>query len=156
MNRVTLIGKLTRDPELRSTAGGMSVCTMRLAVSRRKRGGEDQGAVFIDVVAFEGLGENSAKYLAKGSQVAVDGRLEHREWKAQDGSKRSAHEVIAQEVKFLDPAPDQAPTTDEEPQQEPSDDASTAGDEHPEAAAPKQRRSRSSQSKDKELAAAST
>lgn len=160
MNSINAIGKLTRDPELRSTAGGMQVCTMRLAIPRRKRAGEDKGAVFIDVVAFDRLGENSAKYLAKGSNVAIVGRLEHREWEAQDGSKRSAHEIIAQEVEFLDPAPtseqsDQAPENVEEQQQDASDDASTAAqDEQPQTKAPA-RRGRRSQSKDKELAGTS-
>ena len=154
MNRVTVIGRLTRDVELRSTRGGMAVCTMRLAIPRRKRAGEDQGAVFIDVVAFDAPAENCAKYLAQGSQVAVDARLEQREWKAEDGSNRSQHELIAQEVRFLDPAPQGAPTTDEEPT-EPSTDASEQGDEQPQATASGGSR-RSKKNDSKELAAASS
>ena len=75
---------------------------MRLAITRRPRGDEDQGAVFIDVVAFDGLAVACASALGKGSKVLIDGRLEHRAWQARDGSKRSRHEVIAQEVVFLD------------------------------------------------------
>src|SRR4051812_34459467 len=107
MNRVTMVGRLAADPELRSASSGTKVCSMRLAITRRPRGGEDQGAVFIDVVCFDGLAVACSSALRKGSKVLVDGRLEHRTWQARDGSKRFRHEVIAQEVTFLDaPRPD--------------------------------------------------
>ena len=105
MNRVTAIGRLAADPELRSASSGKKVCSMRLAITRRPRGDEDQGAVFIDVVAFDGLAVACSSALGKGSKVLIDGRLEHRAWQAKDGSKRSRHEVIAQEVTFLDAPP---------------------------------------------------
>ena len=98
MNSIQLIGRLTRDPELRSTKSGKPVANMRLAVSRRDR---DAAPVYVDVVAYEGLADICAKHLAKGRQVAVTGRLDYREWETKDGSKRSKHEVIAAEVDFL-------------------------------------------------------
>ena len=129
MNRVTLVGRLARDPEQRSASSGMSVCRMRIAIPRRKRGTEDPGAVFIDVVAFERLAEACAKYLANGSQVGVDGRLEHRTWEAEDRTSRSVYEVIAQEVRFLDPAPTTARPA-ESRQPEPPNGASPANGQH--------------------------
>ena len=135
MNRVTAVGHLAADPELRSAASGVKLCRMRLAIPRRKRAGEDQGAVFIDVVAFEGLASACANFLKKGAQVSVDGRLEYRTWEARDGSKRAAHEVIAQEVTFLGKPPARAATPSEEHGQEPPTSASLPRDEHPLAAA---------------------
>ena len=74
----------------------------RVAVQRRRsRDGEDRGAVFVDVVTFGGLAESCGTYLEKGRQVAVTGRLEHDEWEADDGTRRSRHKVVADEVEFL-------------------------------------------------------
>ena len=104
MNSVQLIGRLTRDPELRSTHGGTSVCDMRLAVPRRRtRSGEDRGAVFIDVTAFGGLAESCGAYLSSGRRVAVSGRLELEEWEGPGGEPRRRHKVVADQVEFLDP-----------------------------------------------------
>ena len=97
MNSIQLIGRLTRDPELRSTRGGKPVANIRLAVSRRDR---DADPVYVDVVAYQGLAELCAEHLEKGRQVAVTGRLDYQEWE-HEGSKRSKHEVIAAEVDFL-------------------------------------------------------
>jgi single-strand DNA-binding protein len=96
MNSVNLIGRLTRDPELRETKGGKPVCTMRLAVNGAREG----DVTYVDVVTFDKQAEACAGHLAKGRQVAVAGRLSYSEWKAEDGSKRSKHEVIGR-VKFL-------------------------------------------------------
>ena len=101
MNTVSLIGRLTADPELRTTTGGTPVCTVRLAINRARKDGQDQGAVFIDVVSFNRQAEAVAEHLAKGRQVAVTGRLEHRQWEGQDGSPRSRHEVVANQIDFL-------------------------------------------------------
>jgi single-strand DNA-binding protein len=101
MNNVNLIGRLTRDPEPDETKGGTAVCRMRLAVPRRKKDGKDQGAVFVNVVAYGGQATASTEYLTKGRQVAVTGRLEYREWTGQDGSPHSIHEVVADHVEFL-------------------------------------------------------
>jgi single-strand DNA-binding protein len=106
MNTIQLIGRLTRDPELRYTPTGVEVTTLRLAVPRRKKDGEDQGAVYIDVVAFGKQAQAVTNYLSKGRRVAVTGRLEYREWKDRnDGSPHSVHEVVADQVGFLDAAP---------------------------------------------------
>jgi single-strand DNA-binding protein len=101
MNTVSLIGRLTADPELRTTNGGTPVCTLRLAVSRPRKDGQDQGAVFVDVVTFNRQAEAVAEHIGKGRQVAVTGRLEYRQWEGADGSPHSKHEVIANQVEFL-------------------------------------------------------
>lgn len=97
MNAVHLTGRLTRDPELRSRSNGESVCAMRLAVD----GPRDGSTTFIDVAAFDRLADNCGEYLSQGRAVAVSGRLAYSEWKADDGSKRSKHEVVASQVDFL-------------------------------------------------------
>ncbi len=105
LNRVTLVGRLTRDPELRHTGGGTAVCSMRLAVSSRAQdesGNWGDKSNFFDVTVFGRQAESVSNYLAKGRRVGVDGRLSWREWTAQDGSKRQNVEVIAQDVFFLD------------------------------------------------------
>ena len=101
MNNITLIGRLTRDPELEQTPTGTAVCRMRLAVPRRRKEGKDQGAVFVDVVAYGGQASASADYLTKGRQVGVSGRLEYREWTGPDAARHSRHEVVADHVEFL-------------------------------------------------------
>ena len=104
MNSVTLTGRLTQDPTLR-TVGELQICDLRLAVPRRKgRDGEDRGAVFIDVATFGPLAKVCGQYLAKGRRAAVQGRLELDEWEAQDGSPRRRHKIVADTVEFLDTA----------------------------------------------------
>ena len=105
LNRVTLVGRLTRDPELRHTAGGDAVCTIRLAVSSRARdesGGWGDKSNYFDVTVFGRQAETASTYLSKGRRIGVDGRLSWREWQAQDGSRRQSVEVIANDVFFLD------------------------------------------------------
>ncbi|NLB18980.1 MAG: single-stranded DNA-binding protein, partial [Syntrophomonadaceae bacterium] len=106
LNRVILIGRLTRDPELRYTGNGIAVCSFSLAVNRpyASQGGERQ-ADFIDIVAWRGLAENVANYMTKGRLVAVEGRLQVRSYENQEGQKRKAVEVVADSVKFLERAP---------------------------------------------------
>jgi single-strand DNA-binding protein len=123
MNSVNLIGRLTKDPELRYTPNGNAVCTLRLAVSRRKRNGDDQGAVFVDVVSFGPRAEAVAEHMTKGRQVAVSGRLEYQEWKAQDGSPRSRHEVIGEQVQFLGARSTGSDSTDSESDVAPDEEA---------------------------------
>ena len=101
MNNITLIGRLTRDPDLDRTASGTAVCRIRIAVPRRPKDGKDQGAVFVNVVVYGGQANASAGHLTKGRQVGVTGRLEHREWAGPDGSRHSVHEVVADHVDFL-------------------------------------------------------
>jgi single-strand DNA-binding protein len=104
INRVVLTGNLTRDPELRSLPSGMSVCSLRLAVNTRRKGAsgdwEDKPNYF-DVTVWGAQGENCARYLAKGRPVALDGRLEWREWETPDGNKRQAVDIVADTVQFL-------------------------------------------------------
>src|SRR6478609_10063208 len=105
INRVTITGNLTRDPELRSTPSGTSVCKLRIAVNTRRKDASGQWVDkpnYFDVTVWGQQGENCATYLQKGRPVAIDGRLEWREWDATDGSgKRSAVEIVAESVQFL-------------------------------------------------------
>ena len=105
INRVVLTGNLTRDPELRSTASGMSVCSLRVACNTRRKNNatgewEDKPNYF-DVTVWGAQGENCARFLAKGRPVALDGRLEWREWQDQSGNNRQSVEIIADAVQFL-------------------------------------------------------
>jgi single-strand DNA-binding protein len=105
LNRVTLVGRLTRDPELRHTGAGDPICSIRLAVSSRSRdesGNWGDKSNFFDVTVFGRQAQTAADYLAKGRRIGVDGRLSWREWQAQDGSKRQSVEVIANDLFFLD------------------------------------------------------
>jgi single-strand DNA-binding protein len=105
INRVVMTGNLTTDPELRSLPSGTSVCKLRIACNTRRKNGstgewEDKPNYF-DVTVWGAQGENAARYLSKGRPVAIDGRLEWREWEAQDGTKRQATDIIADSVQFL-------------------------------------------------------
>ncbi len=104
VNQVTLMGNLTRDPELRQTPTGQSVCSFSLALNRayKDQSGEWVEATdYIDVVAWGPLGERVSQYLAKGRRALVQGRLQSRSWE-QEGQKRSKVEVLASDVTFLD------------------------------------------------------
>ena len=103
MNKVHLIGNLTRDPESKSLNNGASVCNFTLAVSRRFAKDGQQDADFINIVAWRQLGELCQKYLSKGKKCAVLGSIQTRTYEANDGSKRSAFEIVADEVEFLSP-----------------------------------------------------
>ena len=105
INRVIITGNLTRDPELRSTGSGMSVCSLRIATNTRRKNNatgewEDKPNYF-DVTVWGAQGENCARFLAKGRPVAIDGRLEWREFTDQQGNKRQAVEIVADAVQFL-------------------------------------------------------
>lgn len=102
-NQVTLMGNLTRDPELRTTPNGASVCSFSLALNRSYKnadGNWTEATDYIDIVAWGPLGERVAQYLTKGRPALVSGRLQSRSWE-QDGVKRSKVEVVAQDVTFL-------------------------------------------------------
>ena len=103
MNRVILIGNLTKEPELKTTPNGVSVCQFSIAVGRRytDKSGEKQTDYF-NIVAWRSLGENCGKYLAKGRKVGVVGELQTRSYE-KDGVKRSVTEVVADDVEFLTP-----------------------------------------------------
>jgi single-strand DNA-binding protein len=105
INRVVVSGNLTRDPELRQLAGGNSVCKLRIAVNTRKKDRDSNQwsdvANYFDVTVWGAQGENVAKYLQKGSPLLIDGRLEWREWQAQDGTNRQSVEIIAENTQFI-------------------------------------------------------
>lgn len=105
INRVVMTGNLTADPELRSLPSGSSVCSLRIACNTRRKDSASGEWVdkpnYFNVTVWGAQGENAARYLSKGRPVAIDGRLEWREWEAQDGTKRSAVDIIADSVQFL-------------------------------------------------------
>jgi single-strand DNA-binding protein len=103
MNKVVLIGRLTRDPELRYTQGGKAFTTFTLAVDRRFSKDKQQTADFIPCIAWDKLAEIIGNNLTKGRRVGVEGRLQTRTYDAKDGSKRSAFDVMVDELEFLDP-----------------------------------------------------
>ena len=105
INRVVLTGNLTSDPELRSLPSGTSVCKLRVACNTRRKDGASGEWVdkpnYFDVTVWGAQGENCARYLSKGRPVAIDGRLEWREWESEGGGKRQAIDIIADAVQFL-------------------------------------------------------
>ena len=104
MNKITLIGNLTHDPEVRSTQSGVSVCSFTIAVSRKfaQQGGE-KITDFFRITAWRGLADTCAKYLAKGRKVAVVGELQARTYEGKDGKTRMSLDVSAEEIEFLTP-----------------------------------------------------
>src|ERR1700752_4617148 len=128
-NQVTLMGNLTRDPELRTTPNGASVCSFSLALNRSYKNAEGNWTEvtdYVDIVAWGPLGERVAQYLTKGRPALVSGRLQSRSWE-QDGQKRSKMEVVANDVTFLGGAPSGA-------QASPASDDSQTADEPKKAA----------------------
>jgi single-strand DNA-binding protein len=105
INRVVMTGNLTKDPELRSLPSGTSVCELRIACNTRRKdtatGDWADKPNFFNIKVWGAQGENVAKYLTKGRPVAIDGRLEWREWETQEGNKRHEIEIIADSVQFL-------------------------------------------------------
>jgi single-strand DNA-binding protein len=106
VNVVVITGNLTQDPELRHTGGGTAVCELRVAVNSRRKDGQTgewvDKANYFNVTVWGAQGENCANYLSKGRPVAVEGRLDWREWEAKDGSgKRQAVQIVANTVQFL-------------------------------------------------------
>ena len=102
MNKLTIIGNLTRDPELRTTSTGVNVCSFTVAVNRRRSANSNQPeADFFRVTAWRQLGENCQRYLAKGRKVAVVGPVSVSTYTANDGTTRASLEVTADDVEFL-------------------------------------------------------
>jgi len=125
MNKAIIIGNLTRDPELRQTGSGISVCTFTVAVTRPFNREETD---FIPVVTWRALAENCGKYLAKGRKVGVDGRIQVRNYEDKDGQRRYVTEIIADNVEFLTPRGEgSAPRSQDTPP--PPEDAKLFGDE---------------------------
>ena len=120
MNKVFLIGRLSRDPELRHTTSGTAVCQINVAISRPVSQGREPETDFINVVVWNKQAENVAKYLAKGRQIAIEGRIQTRNYDNNEGKRTYVTEVIASNVEFLGSANDNnranpAPSFNENP-----------------------------------------
>ena len=111
MNKVLMIGNLTKDPETNETSTGLTVCRFTIAVKRKMSNGTD----FFNVVAWRAIGENCGKYLFKGSKVAVSGELQNRNYEDGNGIKRYVTEIIAEEVQFLSRNSDNSENLQEKP-----------------------------------------
>ena len=110
MNHVSMIGRLTKTPDIKQTTSGKNVCTFTLAVNRRYKDAQGNTASdFFSVQAWEKLAELCARYLDKGSKVFISGELRNRSYEAKDGTKRTVTEIIASEVEFLSPKSESAP-----------------------------------------------
>lgn len=108
INHIVLTGQLTRDPDLRALPSGNSVCSLRIAVNARRRnpnGEWGEKPNYFDVIVFGVPGENVAKYMRTGRPVAIDGRLDWREWETKDGRHAQAVRIVARTVQFLDSPP---------------------------------------------------
>lgn len=104
MNKVYMIGNLTRDPELRATQSGVPVCNFSIAVNRRFKDADGNAQTdYFNIVAWRQLADLCSRYLAKGRKVAVVGSIQTRSYEAQDGGKRLAFDIVADEVEFLTP-----------------------------------------------------
>ena len=129
-NHITVVGNLTRDPELRYSAAGTPICRLGLATNHKYKDREE--VCFLDVTVFGAQGEAVSQHLHKGSQCLVDGRLAQETWESQDGQKRSKHVVIAERVVFLDRKGDAPAASGQEARPAPQAAATKA----PEASAP--------------------
>lgn len=110
MNHVSMIGRLTKTPDIKQTTSGKNVCAFTLAVNRRYKDADGKTtADFFTVQAWEKLAELCARYLDKGSKVFISGELRNRSYEAKDGTKRTVTEIIANEVEFLSPKSESAP-----------------------------------------------
>lgn len=118
MNHVSMIGRLTKIPDIRQTNTGKNVCSFTLAVNRRYKDAQGNAtADFFSVQAWEKLAELCARYLDKGSKVFISGELRNRSYETKDGSKRTVTEIIANEIEFLSPKSESATPPVEEWQQ---------------------------------------
>ena len=138
INRVVLIGRLTKDPELRTLASGLGVCNLRIACNsmRRDNDGEYRDKPnYFDVNVFGAAAENVSRYTQKGRRVAIDGRLEWREWETSDQQKRQAVSVVADKVLFLDGPGERADggRGDGEPSNDFGSDLESAGESYDDA-----------------------
>ncbi len=103
-NKVVLMGRLTRDPELRYSGAGLAICEFSLATHHHYKVQDElkDEVCYVDIVVFGKPGESSREHLRKGSRVFIDGRLVQRRWESPEGKKRSKHEVVANTVQFID------------------------------------------------------
>lgn len=108
LNRIVIQGRLTRDPELRTTGSGVSVASFSLAVDRDRKGQDGaRGVDFIDIVAWRGTADFVSRYFTRGRMAVVEGRLQLRDWTAQNGTKRRSAEVVAENIYFCGDKPAQ-------------------------------------------------
>ena len=131
INRVIITGNLTSNPELRNLSSGASVCKLRVACNTRRKDASGDWVDkpnYFDVTVWGAQGENCAQYLSKGRPVAVDGRLEWREWETPDGAKRQSVEIVADSVQFLGGRDDNAPAASSNGYSQRSDIPSSSGD----------------------------
>ncbi len=135
VNRVVLVGRLTRDAELRYTASGLPVCNFAIAVNRRRKNGDEwvEEASFFDIVLWGRQGESLNQYLVKGKQVAIDGELRQNRWE-QDGQSRSRVEVVANNIQLLGSGQGQASQPRQYNEQQGYSSAPSAYQKRPEAA----------------------
>ena len=116
MNKVILVGNLTRDPELSETPSGIAVCRFSIAVSRDYANADGTRETdFFNITVWRGRAENCGKYLKKGNKVAVVGSLQNRSYEDKDGIKRNVTDVVANEVEFLTPKSAQGEASDDAP-----------------------------------------
>lgn len=112
LNSVAITGRLTADPELRSSSDGTAFATFSLAINRPPRGGQDQSPVYIDVIAFGGQAEAIAEHVKRGRKVGVQGRLDVDQWTDQEDRPRSKHKIVASDVEFLEAPRSSAPSAE--------------------------------------------
>lgn len=130
INRVVLVGRLTKDPELHELPSGQNVCDLRVACNGSRRnpeGGYHERPHYFDVSVFGAQAENVSRYLVKGSAIAVDGRLEWRAWETAEQQKRQAVKIVAESIQFLDRrSSDRAPDAGERDGEGPEGDTGDA------------------------------
>ena len=121
MNKVILIGNICKDPELSETKSGVAVCRFSIAVNRRRTSADaEQQTDFFNVTAWRGLAETIARYCKKGNKIAVTGQIQIRQYEDREGAKRTAVDVVAEEVEFLSQKPNNEARAAEEPKKKPS------------------------------------
>lgn len=120
MNKVFMIGNMTKDPELSETNSGIAVCKFSIAVNRRRTGEGEQQTDFFNVTAWRDLAETVARYVKKGNKVAVEGSVQIRTYEDRDGAKRTAVDVVAEEIEFLFQKPNNEARAAEEPKKKPA------------------------------------
>lgn len=125
MNKAIVIGNLTKDPELRTTTSGLSVCTFTVAVNRGF--GDKKEVDYLPIVTWRGLADNCSKFLAKGRKAGVSGRIQTRQYDDKDGNRRYVTEIVADDVEFLSPKGESGQRTQQDVP--PPDDAGLFGDE---------------------------
>ena len=121
MNKVFLIGNLTRDPELSETNSGVSVCNFSIAVNRRRASADaEQQTDFFSVTAWRALAENIARYCKKGNKIAISGQIQIRQYEDREGAKKTSVYVVAEEVEFLSQKSNDEARTQETPKKKPA------------------------------------